>query len=130
MLYSGTRPLTTQRAWTSTGSRLHSMNGGARLGPHTRVLSSREAAGTPRNARTQSSKLGVTWERWSCASRGWPAGLKGSLLVAIVGLSTHEDPREEAGFAVFPHLSQTRLLVESHPELQGHLSFPRETHPQ
>lgn len=56
--------------------------------------------------------------------------LKGSLLVVIVGLSTHVDPHQEAGFALFLHLSQTRLLVDSHPELQGHLSFPRETHPQ
>lgn len=47
------------------------------------------------------------------------SGLKGSLVVFMVGPSTHVDPRREAGFAVFPHPPQTQLLVDSRPEHQG-----------
>lgn len=38
MFYSGTPPLMTQRAWTSTGSRLHRLNGDPRLGPQSHAF--------------------------------------------------------------------------------------------
>lgn len=47
----------------------------------------------------------------------------------MVGPSTHMEPDWEAGFAVFPLLLQTRLWVDSHPDLRGCLWMP-EKHAQ
>lgn len=98
----------------------------------TPMLFSWKAVGTPRNARTQSNTRGFMWEYHSCTSPSWLVVLKASLtvfMVFMVGPSTHVLPGWETDFAVFPHLLQTQLEMDSHPELQVNCpSLGRNTH--